>query len=66
MGYLKPTDFPGSPKPAPIIETPFRMSETPGTIRFRAPLLGEHTDQILTELGYGAAQIQGLRERNVI
>jgi crotonobetainyl-CoA:carnitine CoA-transferase CaiB-like acyl-CoA transferase len=66
MGYLKPTPFPGASKPAPIIETPFRMSATPGTIRTRAPLLGEHTDAVLGELGYGADQIADLRARAVI
>ena len=66
MGYLKPLPFPGASKPAPIIETPFRMSATPGTIRSRAPLLGEHTDQVLGELGYAAAQIADLRARAVI
>jgi crotonobetainyl-CoA:carnitine CoA-transferase CaiB-like acyl-CoA transferase len=66
MGYLKPVPFPGTSKPAPIIETPFRMSATPGTIRTRAPLLGEHTDAVLGELGYGAGQIADLRARSVI
>jgi crotonobetainyl-CoA:carnitine CoA-transferase CaiB-like acyl-CoA transferase len=58
--------FPGASKPVPIIETPFRMSLTPGTIRSRAPLLGEHTDEILSEIGYGADQIEGLRTREII
>jgi crotonobetainyl-CoA:carnitine CoA-transferase CaiB-like acyl-CoA transferase len=66
MGYLKRVPFPGASKPVPIIETPFRMSLTPGTIRSRAPLLGEHTDEILTEIGYGADQIEGLRTREII
>jgi crotonobetainyl-CoA:carnitine CoA-transferase CaiB-like acyl-CoA transferase len=30
---------------------PFKLSETPGQIRRAAPLLGEHTDEILSELG---------------
>jgi crotonobetainyl-CoA:carnitine CoA-transferase CaiB-like acyl-CoA transferase len=66
MGYLKPTPFPGASKPAPIIETPFRLSATPGTIRTRAPLLGEHTDEVLGDLGYAAAEIAGLRARAVV
>lgn len=66
MGFLKPVDFPGTPRPAPVIETPFRLSETPGTIRMRAPLLGEHTEAILAEIGYDAAAIAGLREREII
>jgi crotonobetainyl-CoA:carnitine CoA-transferase CaiB-like acyl-CoA transferase len=66
MGFMKPMDFPGTAGPAPIIETPFRMSETPGSIRTRAPLLGEHTDAVLSTLGYDAAQIAELRARSVI
>lgn len=66
MGYLKPVDYPGLERPAPVIETPFRLSATPGTIRARAPLVGEHTDALLAELGYSGAEIAILRERNII
>ena len=58
--------FPGAARPVPIIETPFRMSATPGTIRTRAPLLGEHTDEILGEIGYDADQIADLRAREIV
>jgi crotonobetainyl-CoA:carnitine CoA-transferase CaiB-like acyl-CoA transferase len=66
MQYIKMMDFPGAPKPAPVIETPFRMSATPGSIRTRAPLLGEHTDAVLSALGYDAAKIADLRARSII
>jgi len=42
------------------------LSETPGAIRHRAPVLGEHTDRILRELGYDAAAIEKLREKKII
>jgi CoA:oxalate CoA-transferase len=32
---------------------PVKLSETPGSVRTPAPLLGEHTADILTALGYG-------------
>ena len=66
MGYLRRVDFPGAPRPVPIVETPFRMSATPGTVRRRAPLLGEHTDEILDELGYAAGQIADLRAHGIV
>jgi crotonobetainyl-CoA:carnitine CoA-transferase CaiB-like acyl-CoA transferase len=66
MGYLQPMDFPGLPGPAPIMETPVRLSETPGTLHLRAPLLGEHTDSILADLGYSPTQIEAFRAEGVV
>jgi crotonobetainyl-CoA:carnitine CoA-transferase CaiB-like acyl-CoA transferase len=66
MGFLRELDYPGLPRPAPVMETPFRMSLTPGTIRQRAPLAGEHTDQILHSLGYTQEAIVSLRAAGVI
>ena len=66
MGYLQRVPFPGAAHDVPIISTPFRLSATPGTIRRRAPLLGEHTDEILDEIGYAAADIAGLKARHVV
>ncbi|WP_275572327.1 CaiB/BaiF CoA transferase family protein [Mycolicibacterium vanbaalenii] len=66
MGFLQRVPFPGAPRDVPIIETPFRMSATPGQIRRRAPQLGEHTDEILGEIGYTGDQVARLRDRQVI
>ena len=66
MGYLKPLDFPGLPGPAPVMETPLRLSRTPGSIRERAPVLGEHTDAILGALGYSPGEIAAFRADGVI
>ena len=66
MGYLQRMPFPGTARDVPIIETPFRLSETPGAIRRRAPLLGEHTEEILGEIGYSADQVKSLRSRSVV
>jgi crotonobetainyl-CoA:carnitine CoA-transferase CaiB-like acyl-CoA transferase len=65
-GLLVDREYPGLPRPAPLAPTPVDLSETPGTFRHRAPTLGEHTDQILTELGYSPAAITDLRTRKVV
>jgi crotonobetainyl-CoA:carnitine CoA-transferase CaiB-like acyl-CoA transferase len=66
VGFFQPTEFPGAPRPAPIAKVPVWLSETPGSIRRRPPLLGEHTDQILAELGYDKTAIAALRDKGVI
>ncbi len=66
MGLLQPVEYPGLPRPAPVAQAPVWLSATPGGIRRRAPLLGEHTDAILAALGYPAAAIAGLRGKGVV
>ena len=41
---LEERDFPGLDKTVPLAPTPIELSETPGTYRRPAPLVGEHTD----------------------
>ena len=43
-----------------------RLSATPGEIRHIGPRLGEHSDEVLTELGYDADQIAALHDASVI
>ena len=64
--FFHPMDFPGAGTPVPVLQEPVKLSRTPLTIRRRAPTLGEHTDQILRELGYEPAVIQQLRADRVI
>jgi crotonobetainyl-CoA:carnitine CoA-transferase CaiB-like acyl-CoA transferase len=44
----------------------FRLSETPGTIRWAGPAKGQHTDEVLTEAGLTNEQIAVLRKGGVI
>jgi|TARA_B110001454_G_scaffold29987_2_gene29277 crotonobetainyl-CoA:carnitine CoA-transferase CaiB-like acyl-CoA transferase len=65
-GLFQPVQYPGLDIPAPLMRTPVELSETPGEIRTRAPTLGEHTDEIMKELGYSMEQIDKLRENRII
>jgi crotonobetainyl-CoA:carnitine CoA-transferase CaiB-like acyl-CoA transferase len=57
--------FPGLP-PAPIASTPVKLHGTPGTVRRRPPVLGEHTDEILNELGFSKAEIAALKKEGAV
>jgi len=63
---LEDTDYPGLARKAPLAPTPVDLSETPGRFRHRAPTIGEHTAEILAELGYDRAAIEGLELRGVV
>lgn len=47
------------------VGNPIKLSGSETEVR-RSPLLGEHTDEVLAELGYGAQEIAALRARKVI
>jgi crotonobetainyl-CoA:carnitine CoA-transferase CaiB-like acyl-CoA transferase len=66
LRQLVPMDFPGLARPAPISATPFKLSLTPGEIVTRAPVLGEHNDVILGELGLNSDEIAKLQLEAVI
>lgn len=53
-------------KPMKIPGVVPRLSETPGETRWLGPRLGEHTNEVLTRLGYDEAQQEDLRARGVI
>jgi crotonobetainyl-CoA:carnitine CoA-transferase CaiB-like acyl-CoA transferase len=45
---------------------PIKLSDTPCRVRRTAPGLGEHSDEILAELGYATAQREALRLGGII
>ena len=47
------------------VGNPIKMSDSPTEVK-RSPLLGEHTDEVLKELGYTSEQIEALRSERVI
>jgi crotonobetainyl-CoA:carnitine CoA-transferase CaiB-like acyl-CoA transferase len=63
---LQYVEYPDAPKPVPLANTAVRLSATPGGIRHRAPMLGEHTDEVLGEIGYSAEEIAGLRAAEAV
>jgi formyl-CoA transferase len=49
-----------------VVNQAARLSRTPATMASATPELGEHTEEVLAELGYTATEITGLRERKVV
>jgi formyl-CoA transferase len=54
----------GTPMKVPAVVP--KLSATPGGTRWLGPRLGEHTDDVLRELGYDVAAIRALRDDGVI
>src|SRR5262249_8867358 len=52
--------------PTRVLGIPMKLSTTPGSIRRPAPTLGQHTEEVLRELGYDAAAIRDLHARGVV
>ncbi|MBI4635263.1 MAG: CoA transferase [Candidatus Rokubacteria bacterium] len=52
--------------PIKALGVPVKLSDTPGAVDRPAPLLGQHTAEILTELGYTEAEQGLLRQRGVV
>jgi len=48
------------------VATPVKLEKTPGTIRTAAPLLGEHSRDVLAEAGFTPAEIESLAARDII
>jgi glutaryl-CoA transferase len=52
--------------PLRMLGIPFKFSGTPAAVRLAPPTLGQHTEEILQELGLDDAAIAGLREKKVV
>jgi len=63
---LVEVEQPHSSKKLTIAGVPIKMSETPGSVRARAPMLGEHTREVLLAAGMTAAQVDQLAASGAI
>jgi formyl-CoA transferase len=50
----------------PMVRWPFELSETPGVLRRPPPLLGEHSEELLGELGLTAEEVERLRAEGAV
>ncbi|MEY2459592.1 MAG: hypothetical protein QOG30_1422, partial [Acidimicrobiaceae bacterium] len=66
IGQLVDVTYPGTPRPAPIADFPLTLSDTPRRALRRAPTVGEHTDEVLEEIGLSPADIAALRSERVV
>jgi crotonobetainyl-CoA:carnitine CoA-transferase CaiB-like acyl-CoA transferase len=65
-GLLQPHEAPDKSTSLPLAAPPAKLSSTPAEVRHGAPALGQHTDEILGELGFTASEIAGFRAREIV
>jgi crotonobetainyl-CoA:carnitine CoA-transferase CaiB-like acyl-CoA transferase len=49
-----------------VIAPPVKFSKTPASVRTAAPEFGQHTEEVLLELGFTWEEIQELSEKKII
>lgn len=64
-GYITAIDHPSLGE-LRVVGTPIRLSDTPASIRMPAPELGQHTEEILLDLGFDWPQIEALKAAEVV
>ncbi len=60
-----PTGLP-DPKEADIVGPGIRLGETPGKFTRPAPALGQHTEEVLNDFGFGPMEVVGLKRAGVV
>jgi formyl-CoA transferase len=62
---LVDVEHPGLAETKTIVNTAIKLSATPGGVRTRAPLAGEHNQQVLGDFGFSVDEITELREAGI-
>ena len=62
---VKELDHPKAGK-IKVTGIPIKLSDTPGEVETAPPVLGQHTQEVLTELGYSDQDLEKLKQENVI
>ena len=65
MNYLEPVEYPGIGR-FPLPRLPIEFSKLPHDASRPPPTLGEHTEEILIELGFNHAEISSFREQRIV
>jgi crotonobetainyl-CoA:carnitine CoA-transferase CaiB-like acyl-CoA transferase len=63
---FREVEYPGCLRPIPLSATPVRLSATPGGVSRRAPAVGEHTKEVLAEVGFTAEEIAAFRKAGAV
>lgn len=63
---LPQVEQPGSQRKVTVPGVAAKLIRTPGGVHQRAPMLGEHTDDVLQEFGFGADMIAALRKSGAV
>jgi len=66
MDMFSAMPYPGSTDPVPLVHMPIDLNATPAAIDRPPPQAGEHTSEILDELGFSAAEIAAFKTGGVI
>ena len=64
-GMFTPMEYPGAHGPVPLSMGAIGMSANPVELYRRAPTIGEHTDEIMSELGFSETEVEGYRKARI-
>jgi crotonobetainyl-CoA:carnitine CoA-transferase CaiB-like acyl-CoA transferase len=65
-GMVVPLEHPGHAQPVEVAGVPVKLTRSPGAVRHRAPLLGEHTADVLAAVGYTHDEFERLVQQGVV